>query len=142
MTSFAHAGAISNITFRVHYQYNTTQKDKSDPSSPQKWYTSIYNSDPRCAFPECLRLLPRPRTVKMNVMRASISVGTPDSRTGSSRTRSFISNRFGPIYPCLVTWLLAYEPHPVMINTFLWYGGLYHTDSSCKAARGKWLQNF
>jgi hypothetical protein len=84
---------LHNIAFRCHYQYLTTKKDKSEPSPLQKWYTLIYNSDPRCALPECLRLLPHPSSVKTNKVRKSFSIGMLDARTGCRMARCFISGR-------------------------------------------------
>lgn len=141
LASFVYGVALNNVAFRCYYQYLITKKDKSEPSPLQKWYTSIYNSDPRCAFPECLRLLPYPSLVRMNQVRKSFSIGMLDARTGCRMARSFISGRtrMGPIYVCIASWTAIYEPHPIMINALLWFGNVFHADSSCKAARGKWL---
>jgi hypothetical protein len=144
LATFVHSVAITNLVLRCHYRYHGMVRDQAQPTPAQKWYSSIYNTDPRCAHLECLRLLPHPSTVKLNKFRQTLSIGTWDARTGYRLARYFISGhtRLGPVYRCLQQFFENYEPHPILINAFLWYGELYHADSSCKAARGKMLQNF
>jgi hypothetical protein len=73
------------------------------PLQLQKWYTAIFGTNPRCAHPSCLRLLPSPRTVRSENSKGTMAVGANDLRVGSKEVRSFISSNRGVIYSCLVS---------------------------------------
>ena len=141
LITFAHGTALNSIVLRFYQTYER-HKPTNAPYNFQKWYKIIYQFDPRCASPTCLRLLPSPRSLTKNANRGLFSVGVRDCRSGYARVRAFISRNRSMIYTCLVSWMRGRDPHPALIGAFLWYSGICHADSSCRAARGKWLTNF
>ncbi|KAH8791669.1 hypothetical protein BGZ57DRAFT_874959 [Hyaloscypha finlandica] len=146
LLTFSHGLALQNLTLRFH-----AKDPRANESSPLPknmllvWYTMIYQAKQTCHLRSCHRPLPHPRQITETTMRgAMLSVGLNDTRSGSSRSRSFISNDrgIGGIFPCLYTWFRGRDPHPALLRAYLWFGGIFHSRGGCKARRGKWRENY
>ena len=101
--SFA-AGTFCSWSSNENLMLRTTPRHKQrlsvkPPLQLPKWYTAIFGTNPRCAHPSCLRLLPSPRTVRSENSKGTMAVGANDLRVGSKEVRSFISSNRGVIYP-------------------------------------------
>ncbi|EON69924.1 hypothetical protein W97_09189 [Coniosporium apollinis CBS 100218] len=103
---FAHGTAVNAIVIR--YPLSAQVTGSYTPESMAKhldaWYQMLYDFDPRCANPSCLRLLPNPSTVKGKLkFRTLFSVGTRQARVGKHGSRAFISTNRLYAHPCLYT---------------------------------------
>lgn len=138
---FAHGAAICTIAIREQCMASTVAELSDEPTRLQKWYGRIYKFDPRCASPQCLRLLPSPATLESSAIREAFSIGTIDARIGRPAIRAFISKDRKHAYMCLVELLQRYPPDSTLVGVFYWYSHIYHL-GGCKPLCGKWITNF
>lgn len=102
----------------------------------KEWYTMLWEYNPKCALPDCLRLLPKPEKMDGHRIRGLFSVGVREARIGKRGVRRFISENRDSAYPCLVDILLHFAPCRQMVVVIFWYAQLFHSHA-CKGSRGK-----
>lgn len=124
---FANGTALSAMTGKCQLSSRNDQKE---------WYKMLWAYNPKCALPDCLRLLPKPEKMSDFRIRGIFSVGTRDARVGKRGVRRFVSDNRDFAYPCLYDILHLYTPIPQMVVVIFWYSHLYHS-VTCKAQRGK-----
>jgi hypothetical protein len=137
LISFVHAVGQQNLVSRC--EFTREARNSNAPWNLQKWYTLLYQCQPRCQNHLRLRLLPHPREICGQICRDLFHVGTFDARAGSGRIRSFVSKNRLPIHNCIVVWLRDRIPHLTLICVFQWLGGLYHAQGApCTSGSGRY----
>lgn len=104
-----------------------------------RWYRQLWTLDGRCAFSQCLSLLPDPdKLARSNGGDDVFSVGVKDHRGGNSTVRAFISGNRPHAYTCLRFLIGTYHANSLLVTLFRHYCVLFHRrERGCKAARGK-----
>jgi hypothetical protein len=143
LATFAYAVALNNLSLRFYARRLDTNKVRAImPWDVQVWYSTLYHIGVACDSSMCIEPLPHPRELTTRVTSKLFSNGSRYVRLGCRAVRSPISQNRPEAFPCLITWLRTYEPHPALVAAFLWFGTVYHVMPFCKAGRGKWADNF
>ncbi|KAK5126346.1 hypothetical protein LTR85_010582 [Meristemomyces frigidus] len=145
LAAFAQGAAIYAVVPRFKYSrlFKQLQPGTAGLSAEHDrlldWYIQLYKFDPRCANPDCNRLLPRPgRFRTLTGIKEVFSVASRDVRGGNKSVRAFVSTNREDIYPCFISCINSRQPTAALIVLFFYYSHLYHSvPVGCKTARGK-----
>ncbi|KAK3075867.1 hypothetical protein LTR53_000440 [Teratosphaeriaceae sp. CCFEE 6253] len=141
---FVHGMGITGVVTRYPKDRTTLLElfpgGEDSPTRTMEWYRELWKAEPRCANPDCNRVLPQPDEQGVwEKVRAIISLATKDVRIGRHAARFFVSNNRYGAYPCLVEIVHRWPCVPMIVTVFLYYSHLYHAirGQGCKTARGK-----